>query len=320
MTMTRVFFLLLPELHLLDLAGPAQVFHAANEHGANYALHYVSNESSLTTAQSLALANLEPLPRVTRGDFVFVVGVQVFKKAKRHFPDVYQDEALQLWLRACYAAGAVVASVCAGALLLAESGLLKDRRCTTHWRLTDMLQEKHPTAKVQDAVLFTHDERIITSAGVASGIDMALYIVEQQYGALLAAKVSRELLIYLRRNGSQAQKSVYLEHRSHLHSGVHRVQDYLLKRHHEKLLLDDLAAIAKMSSRSLSRAFKEHTGLTPLQYQHELKLEHASQLLQDKTLSVERVAELCGFEDARHFRRLWKRKFVLSPSAWRLNV
>lgn len=312
--MPRVVFLVLPNVHLLDLAGPAQVFHTATEYEADYDLHFCSPYENVKSAQGLNVAQLEPLPKLNAEDTVFVVGVQVHQEGELRFPDVYLDASLQDWLKQSYAAGARLASICSGALALGEAGLLKAKRCTTHWRITELLQERNPSAKVQNAVLFAHDDRIITSAGIASGIDLALYLLEQQYDAALAAKVARDLVLYTRRNGNATQQSIFLQYRSHLHSGVHRVQDYLMTKHHKKISLDDLADIAKMSSRNLSRAFKEHTGLSPLQYQQQLKLEHAANLLENPKLSIELVAEQCGFDDPRHFRRLWKRQFGSPPS------
>jgi transcriptional regulator GlxA family with amidase domain len=169
-------------------------------------------------------------------------------------------------------------------------------------------------------MLFVRDGRITTSAGIASGIDMALAVVEQAHGALLAAQVARYLVVYLRRNGSHAQQSLYLDYRTHLNSGVHRAQDYLLASLTTPVSLADLAATTHMPVRSLTRAFKEATGLTPLQYHQLLRLELGATLLENPDLSVEVVAERCGFDDARHFRRLWRRVYGAPPSRSRTRT
>jgi transcriptional regulator GlxA family with amidase domain len=221
------------------------------------------------------------------------------------------------WLAEAYQAGAYLASVCTGAFVLGEAGLLDGRRCTTHWEAVPLLRSRYPRAKVDEATLFVHDGRITTSAGIASGIDMALALIERAHGPLLTAQIARYLVVYLRRNGSHAQQSIYLDYRTHLHSGVHRAQDYLVASLTTPVSLTDLAAASQMSVRNLSRAFKEATGLTPLQYHQRLRLELGATLLDNPDLSIEAIAQRCGFDDARHFRRLWQRTFGTPPSRHR---
>ena len=318
--MTRIFFVVSKHIHLLDLAGPAQVFHVAIEHGADFSLHYVGMEQEAVSAQGLLLGGLEPFPQTSSKDIIIVVGAQIFYERKLNTPAAYQSPELKTWLQKSYKAGTLIASVCSAALALAEAQLLNGKRCTTHWRLFRYLQKHYPKVKLQETVLFTEDQNIITSAGVASGIDMALHILEKSCGPVFTAKVARDLVIYFRRNGQQNQQSIYLQHRGHLHMGVHRVQDYLLENASQTITLDELASIANMSVRNLSRSFKEHTGLTPLQYQQSLRLEHAANLLDNPKLSIETIAEQSGFQDPRHFRRLWQRRFGQSPSQMRKEL
>lgn len=308
----RVFFLLLEGVELLDLAGPAQVFSTAALLGAPYSLHFCASDTGVRSSQGLFLGQLEPLPIVAPQDLVLVPGVSLNK-----LNQPLLDENTRQWLTQACHNGNQIASICTGALALGEAGLLNGRRCTTHWYVVKTLQQRYPQARVLDSVLYVNDSRIVTSAGVASGIDMALSIVEQQYGPRLAAEVARSLVLYLRRNGSQTQQSVYLEYRNHLHSGVHRVQNWLAEHAVESISLTELAQIASMSPRNFSRAFKEATGLTPVQYQQRLRLEVAANLLENSELSIEDIASHSGFDDARHFRRLWQRYFGTTPSVTR---
>lgn len=310
----RIIFLILPEVHLLDLAGPVQVFDTAASFGAPYSLHFCSSNAQVQSAQGLFLAQLEPLLTVCSGDLVIVAGVKV---TSSQLDKPLLDLGTRRWLIDAHTAGVHIASVCAGAVALGEVGLLDGRRCTTHWSLVEALQQRHPAARLLEAVLYVHDRSVTTSAGIASGIDMALSLVEQHYGPRLAAEVARWMVIYLRRNGSQNQSSAYLEHRAHLYPAVHQVQDWLAEHVAEPVLLADLAAVAKMSVRSFSRTFKDATGLTPLQYQQCLRLEVAATLLADSDLPIEVVAARCGFKDGRHFRRLWHRRFGIPPSQTR---
>ncbi|WP_220199629.1 GlxA family transcriptional regulator [Ktedonospora formicarum] len=307
----RIVFFVPPHVHLLDLAGPAQVFDTALRAGAPYTLHYCSSQAIQESAQGMIIAYLTPLASVTSGDLIIVPGMQW-----EAFPleAALLDQEARDWLRSAAQAGAHVASICTGAFALGEAGLLDGRRCTTHWAQVEALQTHFPRARVLENVLFVHDGTITTSAGIASGIDLALAFLEHAQGPMFAAQVARHLVVYMRRNGSEPQRSIYLEYRTHLHAGVHRVQDYLISHVAEHVSLEELATIAKVSSRGLNRAFKEATGLTPVQYHQRLRLELAATLLANSTLRVEDVARQCGFEDVRHFRRLWQRHFGLPPS------
>jgi transcriptional regulator GlxA family with amidase domain len=312
----RVLFLLLPEVQLLDLAGPAQVFAAATELGMPCKLVFCASHTQVRSAQGLAFAQLEPLVSVTSDDLVMVPGLQL----SHDFSKVFQlNPQEHKWLSQAYKEGAYIASICTGAFALAQAGLLDARRCTTHWMSVDDLRENYPRAHVVEDVLFVQDGRITTSAGIASGIDMALALLEQRFGPLFTAEVARYLVIYLRRNGSHSQNSVYLQYRTHLNPAVHRAQDYLIAHMNEAVALEKLAGIAAVSTRSLSRIFKEATGITPVQYHQRLQLELASSLLSDPDLSIEEIARRCGFEDARHFRRLWQRQFGSPPSVSRAS-
>lgn len=311
----NIVFLVLPQVHLLDLSGPAQVFDTARRAGAPYALHYYSHQTRQVSAQGMVLADLAPLAPVTANDLILVPGIEWEHCSEE---EDLLDQETRAWLSSASQAGAHITSVCTGAFALGEAGLLDGRRCTTHWAQIDVLQTRFPRARVLDNVLFVYDGRLTTSAGIASGIDMALAFLEHDQGPMFAAQVARHLVVYLRRNGSQPQGSIYLEYRTHLHSGVHGAQDYLVNHVAEHVSLNELANIAGISTRGLNRAFKESTGLTPIQYHQRLRLELAATLLSNPALRVEDVAMKCGFEDVRHFRRLWQRQFGMPPSAGRV--
>jgi transcriptional regulator GlxA family with amidase domain len=310
----RVIVLILPEVHLLDLSGAVQVFHAAQEQGAAYSLEYCGPQPQVRSTQGLTLGDLAPLPQVGEGDLILVPGVQAEGKDARHR---FLDVRTRAWLRAAMSGGARAASICTGAFVLGEAGLLDGRRCTTHWASVAPLQARCPAARVQDGVLYVHDGPVTTSAGASAGIDMALSIIEQRDGPALTARVARDLLIFLRRDGSAPQMSAFLAYRTHLHPGVHCAQDYLAGHAASRVRLEYLAGVAVMSPRGLSSAFKRHTGLTPLAYQQALRLELAVSLLHDPHLTLEDVARRVGFEDARHFRRLWRERYGTSPSSVR---
>ena len=306
--MAKVVIVVLPETEILDLAGPAQVFDAANGIGGDYVLSYVGTIPRVKSAQGLELLVSLELPRLTRDDLIVVPGL------RRGSPPLTADPRLLTWLRGAAQAQARIASVCAGAFLIGEAGLLDGRRCTTHWALVAELAARFPRAIVEDAALFVQDAGVTTSAGVASGIDMALWLVEQDHGPLMAARVARELVVYLRRDGRHAQTSIYLDYRTHLQPQVHRAQDWLIEHFATKVTLAQLADVIGTSARHLARSFKAATGLTPFGYQQRLRLEFAATLMQNPELTIEAIAERCGFDDARSLRRLWREQYGRPPS------
>ena len=308
--MQQILILMLPKVHALDFAGPVQVFYEANGFGAAYRLRFCGTASRVMMAQGITISDLEPLPEVGPDDTVLVPGID-----SSSLDDL--DAVPSGWLRRSHAAGARIGAICTGAFVLAQAGLLDGRECTTHWKVAEQLERTFSRARVHRNRLFVKAGRVITSAGVTSGIDMALSLVEDDHGPLVAAQVAREIVVYLRRDGSSEQTSVYLKYRTHLSPGVHRVQDWLVAHPEQRPSLDDMAKIAGMSRRNLTRAFRHATGISLKQFSNELKLEVAANLLHDPGLTVESVAYRCGFKDARQLRRLFLMNHGINPSAWK---
>jgi transcriptional regulator GlxA family with amidase domain len=275
-----------------------------------YAIVHGGAAGDVRTAQGVFVARLQPLPDPRASDIVFIPGFPL-KAALR------PPERVVRWLRDCGRAGARVLAICTGAFVLSQAGLLRGRRCTTHWRCTEELRAACPEAEVLADRLYVRDGRLTTSAGIAAGIDMTLDFLAEEHGPLLAAKVAREMVVFLRREGGQRQQSVYLDFRTHLDPGVHRVQDWLVANPSERAGLAKLARIAHMSVRSLTRAFQRATGISVGTYRARVRLERARLLLADPSATVEQVASDCGFADARQLRRLWRRAYGHTPSAER---
>ncbi len=322
--MTTVVFLLLPGVHLLDLAGPAQAFFTAGDLGHRYDLRYVSgapsdgapsggapscgaapdgapsNNDVVASAQGLPLLVGTDWPALGPDDLVVVPGWRVGGDpgAWPHLTAGTRER-----LRAHHAAGGTVASVCAGADALGQAGLLDGRRCTTHHAVQDALAARHPRAHVVRDVLFTTDDGVVTSAGIASGIDLSLYLLAMRHGPAVAARVAREMVVYARRNGTEPQASAMLRHRSHVDDTVHRAQDHIDEHFARPLPLADLAARTGVAERTLTRAFTRATGVTPLRYQQMLRRERAEHLI-GQGATVEAAARTVGFEDSRSLRRL----------------
>jgi transcriptional regulator GlxA family with amidase domain len=296
---TRVVFLLVPQLHLLDLAGPAQVFGTTANHGYGYQLTYVAEQAEVPTAQGLPVRAEVHWPSLDREDLVVVPGWRsaALKSAGRLSQGTL-DRLVEH-----HGAGGTVASICAGADALGRAGLLDGRRCTTHHDLQDELAHRYPRAHVVRDVLYTSDDRVVTSAGIASGIDLALHLVGVRHGAAAAARIAREMVVYCRRNGDEQQHSAMLRHRAHLSDVVHRAQDIIDARFTASLPLPALATECGVSERTLTRLFVRATGLTPLRYQQTLRTERAEHLI-GSGATTDAAARAAGFADARMLRRL----------------
>ncbi len=298
--MTRVVFVLTPRLHLLDLAGPAQVFSSAADIGYPYELHYVAAAPVVPSHQGVPLQAGTTWPALTADDLVVVPGWRSPLSSGELTPDVLARIAGH------HARGGTVVSICAGADALGRAGLLDGRRCTTHHEVQDELARRHPRASVVRDVLFVADDRVITSAGIASGIDLSLHLIATRHGPAPAAQIARAMVVYARRNGHDEQCSAMLRHRGHLSDVVHRVQDRIDAHFTETLPLTDLATGAGVSERTLTRLFEAAIGRTPLRYQQELRVERAEHLI-GHGATVEAAARAVGFGDARMLRRLRSR-------------
>ncbi|MFD7713605.1 GlxA family transcriptional regulator [Streptomyces sp. NPDC059785] len=297
--MSHVVFFLVPGVHLLDLAGPAQVFSTAADFGHPYTLSYVAERAQVPSAQGVPLGAGPDWPALGPEDLILVPGWRGRTLAGGPVIGAAPLRAL----RDHHAAGGTVASVCAGAEALGRAGLLDGRRCTTHHDVQDELALRHPEAVVVRDVLFTADDRVVTSAGIASGIDLALHLVAARHGPAAAARVAREMVVYARRNGHEPQASAMLRHRSHLDDTVHRAQDLIDARFDRPLPLAALASAVGVSERTLTRLFGRATGLTPLRYQQTLRLERAEHLISHGA-TMDAAARSVGFEDPRMLRRL----------------
>ena len=295
----KVVFLLTPKLHLLDLAGPAQVFSTAHDLGHEYLLHYVAEQEDVPTAQGLGLRAAVDWPELGAQDLIVVPGWRSPMLAGAPRP----GRATLDRIAAHHARGGTVASVCSGADVLGQARLLDGRRCTTHHDLQDELAARYPRARVQRDVLYVLDERVVTSAGIASGIDLALHLLATRHGPALAARVARAMVIYARRTGDASQDSAMFRHRRHLRDAVHRAQDQIDAHYATPLRLTDLAHASGVSERTLTRQFLECTGLTPLRYQQTLRVERAEHLISHGA-TIETAAHTVGFADARMLRRL----------------
>lgn len=310
--MLDLYFVLTPRFLMLDFAGPAEAFAFAALEGARVRTHYVGASPSMEGALGLSVGRLEPLPAaMPDGSLVFISGVMSPAKSYR----CTEAEQTVAWLRDVVTPRHRVACICSAAILAGRAGLLDDRECTTHHTLTEALREVSPRARVLDDRLFVEDGPIATSAGVTAGVDLALHMIQSVAGPRIALAVARELVVWLRRTGSDPQLSPWLAFRDHLHPAVHRVQDAISRAPARAWSLPELAKQSHASVRNLTRLFREHTGTSIGDYHQTLQVALARQLLDNRNNSMERVAELSGFGSPRAMRRVFAKVEGQSPSA-----
>lgn len=299
----QIWLVLTPGVLLLDYAGPADTLRMAHEMGAAFELHSCAPQGQVPTSMGLSLSGLAPLPPVLPPrSLVLVVGNSNERVDYAH----PQAQQVVQWLRTAPRSDTVLASICSGALLLAQAGWLHQQPCTTHHSLIELLRHTDPRAQVADDRIFVDGGRVLTSAGITTGIDLALYVVEKYASPSLAARVARRLVMYQRRGPHDPQTSAWLAHRNHMHPAVHRAQDALSAEPTRPWRLDELASVACVSPRHLSRLFAQHTGVAVKTYHQQLKLARAQALrAQQPGLTMEALAQASGFGSARDLRRVW---------------
>ncbi|NWB22285.1 MULTISPECIES: GlxA family transcriptional regulator [unclassified Pseudomonas] len=305
-----------PNVQVLDVTGPLQVFASANDLARQqglplpYAVSVIAAQAEpVMTSAGLALV-AEPLPPADAPCDTLVIagGWGVYGAA--------EDPALVDWVRQKATQARRMTSVCTGAFLLAASGLLDGRRVVTHWTRCEELARKYPQLTVEANPIFIQQGNLWTSAGVTAGIDLCLALVEEDLGRAVALEVARHLVVFLKRPGGQSQFSVTLS----LQKGGSRFAE-LHAWIAEHLTLDlnvaTLAAQAGMSERSFVRHYRSETGQTPARAVELIRVETARRQLADSSVSIKRIAVHCGFGCEETMRRSFLRAVSITPQAYR---
>jgi transcriptional regulator GlxA family with amidase domain len=310
-----VIFIVLPHTVLLDLAGPAEAFRIANQTVSNqttgaaqFRMRFVGPDKQIASSIGIGLDNIEPLPKqfdaTVEQTWVVLLGL----------PGKSADEVMKqpAWLATRQWLGKVFApkllaenqqsfkllSVCVGAILAADAGLLANRQCTTHHEILDQLATIAPSAKVIANRVFVEDGPVLSSAGITAGIDLALHLIASQCGAAVAASVAQVMVAFTRRGPLDPSQSPLLKYRDHIHPAVHRVQDAICADPTFPWASSDMAKIGFVTERHLLRLFNEFAGLSPRQYVETVRIAIAEHAL-SKGLSNLRAAELSGFQTQR---------------------
>jgi transcriptional regulator GlxA family with amidase domain len=281
--------------------------------GAAYTVEVVAKDTDPIVPRSDAFGLL---PKTTtarcRGpvDTLIVGGGSGVRKAA-------EDPELIRWIRSAARRSRRVASVCTGAFLLAEAGLLESRTVTTHWSRTAELARRHPELTVDPNPIFVRDGDIWTSAGVTAGMDLSLAMVEEDLGREIAVEIARWLVLFLQRPGGQAQFSSHLSAQAAERRPLRELQSWIADNLDADLRVESLAERAAMSPRNFARSFRRETGMTPAAYVEVLRVERARQLLEEAGDPVELVAAQCGFGTPETMRRAFSRRIGVAPAEYR---
>jgi transcriptional regulator GlxA family with amidase domain len=315
--MTRAIEILaFPAAQLLDVCGPLQVFATANDLAGDagaprpYAAAVVAAGGvSVMSSAGLGLAT-RPLPPADAPlDTLILPGGAGTEAACR-------DATIMAWVAARAVHARRVASVCTGAFLLAEAGLLDGRRAATHWAHCDELAARYPKVVVEADPIFVRDGAIWTSAGVTAGIDLALTLVEHDLGRATALAVARQLVVFLKRPGGQSQFSVTLS-AQRAAGRFEALHDWMSRHLAADLSVAVLARQAGMSERGFARHYRAETGLTPARAVERFRVEAARLLLADTTTPMKRIAAQCGFGSEEGMRRSFSRLIATTPGDYR---
>ncbi|MCB9762811.1 MAG: GlxA family transcriptional regulator [Alphaproteobacteria bacterium] len=311
----RVVLVLLPGVQLLGVIGPLEVFDAANRilahRGRPPAYELVVAGLGPQTASVTGLAaTTVPLAEIDALHTLLVGGTW---DLAREVPDA---GALGVMARLAARAERVV-SICQGAFVLGELGLLDGRRCTTHWLSTDLLRRRFPAARVEPDAIYTEDGKVLTSAGVTAGIDLALHIVRSDCGARLSLAVAQAMVVFVHRPGGQSQFSTALRLKPGVEERFRRLITEVMADPAGDHRVDDLAARVGMSPRNFARVFRKQTGETPAAFVGRVRVEAAQRALLSGDAPIAQVADDCGFGTEETFRRTFQRVMGVAPGDYR---
>jgi len=300
--------ILFDEVNAIDVAGPIEAFSCVRTETGEPAYtidFWALGELAVRTESGLKLcADLKP-PERPIADILIVPGGKGIRLEPTLTP-------LSGWLRAHHESFGRIASICTGVYALAEAGVLDGREVTTHWAHANDLQDRYPELQVRPDALYLQDGRFYSSGGVTAGIDLALDLIEDDFGSDAAMRVARELVVFLKRTGAQAQFSMPLQMQSGACDRLNEVCKWAASHLDADLSVDALASPAGLSSRQFARRFREAFGTPPAAYMKRLRLDGARTLL-SQGVSLSRAANVSGFGSTDGFRRAFEGQFGVTP-------
>ena len=311
----KILMFAFPNVQLLDVAGPLDVFAEAGRqvgNGAAYSLQLVAIEAGPLRASN----GVHLLPDATLDsvggdvDTLLIAG-------NPFMADYERNPIVSDWVRRMSKSARRTGSVCSGAFVLAHAGLLNGKRATTHWNSVARLASQFPAIEVEPDAIYVKDGSIYTSAGVTAAMDLALALVEEDFGRGIALKVARELVMFLKRPGGQSQFSAPLAAQITERSAIRDVQDWVLENLAKTLSVEQLADCAGMSLRNFARSFKRETQFTPAEFVERARLDTARRMMEETQQPMKWIASVAGFGDANTLRRAFLRQLGVTPADYR---
>jgi transcriptional regulator GlxA family with amidase domain len=288
-----------PPVQILDVAGPLEVF--SNAPGYEIQLANPGLDRTLQTNRGVVLADATPIAEVQGPiDTLVIAGGPGAENGT-------YDPAFIAWIAKAGSHARRVASICTGAFLLAEAGLLNGKQAVTHWTFCDRLARQYPRVAVRPEPIFLRDGSIYTSAGITAGIDLSLTLVEEDLGHETALRIARFLVMFLVRPGGQAQYSHMLSHQAVIFQPLRELQVWMLQHLREPLTVESLADRIGMSARHFTRVCLRETGMNPGQFVDRMRVEAAQQIIDSSSRGLKEIAGSCGFRSADAMRRTFLR-------------
>lgn len=314
MPVKRIGFVAYEDMTALDLAGPLEVFHTANGCAAGERVYdfvvLTATGDAVAAESGLKIQAHASLARAPHLDTIFVPGGKGLRDPAICAP-------ISAWLLSRARTTRRLASVCTGIYAFGATGLLDGRRATTHWRFAADVAERFPDIRIDTDAIFLRDGAFYSSAGVTAGIDLALALVEEDYGSQLAMAVARDLVVYLKRTGGQMQFSEPLQFQTRSGDRFADLAAWIVRNLRKDLSVEALASRTGLGARHFSRRFKSTFGLAPAGYVEKLRLDEARRRLPSRRQTVESVAWSVGYASADAFRRAFERQFGIAPSVYR---
>jgi transcriptional regulator GlxA family with amidase domain len=311
----NIIMLTFPDVQLLDVAGPLDVFAETSRQLRNRSA-YSLRLMALDMAPVRASNGVRLLPDATLDRVIADVDT-LLVAGNPFIVDYERNPVVVDWVRQVSMSARRTCSVCSGAFVLAHAGLLAGKRVTTHWNSVQRLAAQFPDVDVELDAIYVKDGSIYTSAGVTAGIDLALALVEEDFGRGVALKVTRELVMYLKRPGGQSQFSAPLSAQLAERSAIRDVQHWVLENLAKPLCVEQLAGRARMSVRNFTRNVKRETQTTPAEFVERVRIDTARRLMEETKQPMKRIAGVTGFGDANTLRRSFIRQLGVTPSDYR---
>jgi len=307
---------------ILNIAGALEVFTKTIEYikeyvpaiNESYTTHILSVDSSTTvnTSSGLPIVCEGGIESINYEVDTFLVAGNIHGTPEKPIPPILLN-----WLKDNVGKTRRIGSICAGAFVLAEAGILNGHRATTHWRVCDKMVKLYPEIKVEKDPIYVKDGNLYTSAGISAGMDLSLAMVEEDFGRNIALEVARILVMFLKRPGNQSQYSKTLEYQHCDYEPINKIREWILEHIKDDLTVETLAEKSLMSPRNFARVFLREMNITPAKYIEKIRLETACRYLVEKQLTQSQVAIQCGLKTSENMKRLFLKTYETTPAEYK---